>query len=78
MERIIMNCIVCQHHVVEPDPDPTDWFEDDDEKVRCRLSNKPPSNHLRAEEPYITVACRPYNITAESSTPEWCPLRKGK
>ena len=30
---IIKNCIDCSSHQVLPDPDPNDWFCDDDVKV---------------------------------------------
>lgn len=76
MEHLIQNCTSCMHHVVEPDPDPTDWFNDDDVKVRCKLSSKSPNGVYCCEEPYITVACRPYKIEVECSTPNWCPLNK--
>jgi hypothetical protein len=57
------NCIDCPHHLVLPDPDPNDWFNDDDMKVVCVKAQK-----------QITCACRPYNLRKESSTPTWCPL----
>jgi len=60
-----MNCIDCPNHRVLPDPDPNDWFCDDDKKVICNLNEKE-----------ITVACRPYNLRKECETPEWCPLKK--
>jgi hypothetical protein len=59
------NCTYCPHHRVEPDPDPNDWFNDDDVKVVCIKSfNRP-----------ITVACRPHHIAGECETPNWCPLK---
>lgn len=59
-------CIDCSCHTVLPDPDPDDWFCDDDVKVRCTRANR-----------NITVACRPYNIRRETSPiPDWCPLNK--
>ena len=64
------NCISCQYHKVLPDPDPDDWFCDDDVKVICTKTKR--------HENTITVACRPYNIRRESTTPKWCPLRKKK
>lgn len=63
----ITNCIDCPFHKVESDPDPDDWFCDDDVKVVCTKAKKD-----------ITVACRPYNTRKESSTPKWCPLLKSK
>lgn len=61
----ILNCIDCPFHSVLPDPDPDDWFCDDDVKVVCTKENKT-----------ITTACRPYNKRKECETPNWCPLRK--
>ena len=60
----LTNCMDCPHHRVHPDPDPSDWFCDDDEKVVCT------ANHNKA----ITVACRPYNKRRECVIPSWCPL----
>ena len=58
----IENCMDCSENRVLPDPDPNDWFCDDDEKVVCRLANKE-----------ITCACRPYQKRAECKIPNWCP-----
>lgn len=60
----IENCQDCPHHENRMDPDPDDWFCDDDMKVVCTLT--------RNKE--VTVACRPYNLRKESGVPEWCPL----
>ena len=60
------NCIQCVHHRVLPDPDPTDWFCDDDVKVEC----------VAAKDKLITSACRPYNTERECAPPpDWCPIR---
>ena len=62
----LTNCMDCPNHRVARDPDPHDWFCDDDEKVLCAItSNKA-----------ITVACRPYNKRKECNVPSWCPLPK--
>lgn len=61
----ITNCTNCPFHRVLPDPDPDDWFNDDDVKVICTKAEKE-----------ITSACRPYNVEKESKTPQWCPLIK--
>ena len=73
----ITNCMDCPHHRILADPDPFDWFCDDDVKVRCELSRSS-ENHggFYAKEPYVTVACRPYNTRKECEAPKWCPLRK--
>jgi hypothetical protein len=62
----ITNCVDCPKHSVRPDPDPNDWFCDDDVKVVCTAS----------QNKEITVACRPYNTRKECTIPKWCPLRK--
>lgn len=67
MEIKINNCIDCGYHEIIPDPDPDDWFCDDDVKVVCRSHNR-----------NITVACRPYKVREECDIPEWCPLLKKK
>lgn len=75
------NCCDCLHHEIIEDPDPDDWFCDDDVAVVCKITknkkrdqnSKHKSNH--SEFRAITIACRPYNIKKECSTPTWCPLR---
>lgn len=67
MEKIPDNCADCPHHMVLPDPDPLDWFCDDDVKVQCELNRR-----------MVTLACRPYRVRAECERPTWCPLTKGK
>ena len=56
------NCSECSEHEIQPDPDPFDWFCDDDVKVLCKKAGK-----------CITTACRPYNVKKECSIPDWCP-----
>jgi hypothetical protein len=34
------NCLDCPHHKIILDPDPTDWFNDDDEAVFCDIKLK--------------------------------------
>lgn len=65
----ISNCTECPHHEVRPDPDPDDWFCDDDVKVVCKKTER--------EDNTITAACRPYRVKEESDVPEWCPLKEG-
>jgi hypothetical protein len=79
-----MNCTECEHHKVEADPDPYDWFCDDDVYVVCALvinenrDEKSIYHYRRDRNGSITCACRPYNISKECDTPDWCPLNKGK
>lgn len=64
----LTNCIDCPFHEVQRDPDPDDWFNDDDVKVVCKKTKRADNE--------ITNACRPYRIRAESAIPKWCPLIK--
>ncbi len=65
--EIFSNCMDCPMHLVEPDPDPNDWFNDDDELVLCKEVNR-----------NVTIACRPYHKRAECKVPDWCPRLKSK
>lgn len=60
----VETCMDCPFSKVLPDPDPNDWFCDDDIKIVCLKANK-----------NITVACRPYNDRKETSIPSWCPIK---
>lgn len=55
----------CTFHEVQSDPDPNDWFNDDDVKIVCKKQKR-----------NVTVACRPYNMRKECDIPSWCPLPK--
>lgn len=74
------NCLDCPKHAVLPDPDPDDWFCDDDKAVACTLAGNPErdqkSRYLASRNPHrlVTVSCRPYRLRDESSRPNWCPL----
>lgn len=58
----ITRCIHCPKHEVRRDPDPSDWFCDDDIKVVCTTARR-----------NVTEHCRPYNIEEETKIPLWCP-----
>lgn len=68
MNLKISNCIDCPFHEVRSDPDPDDWFCDDDTNVVCLKTRRKPN--------VITSACRPYNVRKESDIPSWCPLKE--
>ena len=75
------NCMNCPDHLVVPDPDPSDGFEDDDVAVVCTLSKRPireGTDYAVDRQPFrsITVGCRPYNTRKECACPDWCPLKK--
>ena len=55
-------CDQCPFHKVLPDPDPDDWFNDDDVKIVCVKENK-----------NIDVALRPHHVK-NTEIPDWCPL----
>ena len=79
----INNCLDCTYHKVIPDPDPNDWFCDDDVAIVC-TNEKAPQNQkfdlnskYKADRqllPLITVSCRPHHIRKEANIPDWCPL----
>ena len=76
----IKNCLDCPFHKIINDPDPHDWFCDDDVAVVC---TKTPNDRKKDDSKYlsdlqdfkcITSSCRPYKTREGSETPEWCPL----
>lgn len=79
----ITNCMDCGNHQVIPDPDPDDWFCDDDVAVVCKITpndKKDPTSRWTSDySAYKPVAwsCRPYNTRKESEVPSWCPLKQG-
>lgn len=63
----IANCHQCGFKQILPDPDPVDWFNDDDVKVVCTKTKR--------KDTVITSACRPYKVKEEcSGIPWWCPV----
>jgi len=61
------NCLDCAFHKILHDPDPDDWFCDDDMKIHCTK-----------EEKDVMVSIRPYNLRKEGSSPKWCPLKNNQ
>lgn len=72
-------CLECKDHLVINDPDPNDWFCDDDKAVACKLvpnDKKNMSSRYHADKSEfktVTVSCRPYNLRKEAIKPKWCP-----
>lgn len=61
-KKKITQCRECPNCRIVPDPDPDDWFNDDDEKALCKeMGDKVIEDMLR---PYEKVAI-----------PNWCPLK---
>lgn len=77
----ISNCMECSAHRVISDPDPHDWFCDDDKAVVC--TETPNDKRDRTSEyssdhsAYKVIQCgiRPYRLEKETSIPSWCPKR---
>lgn len=84
MENPYTNCLYCPFHNVISDPDPYDWFCDDDKAVVCTKTindGKDPSSKYssdRQDFKCITRSCRPYKTKEECNVPVWCPLIKEK
>jgi hypothetical protein len=74
------NCTQCPHHAIISDPDPKDWFCDDDVAVICTLKKQRPKQSAYAVDRQafkpVAISCRPYNARKEAITPKWCPLEK--
>lgn len=72
-------CLECNAHEVLPDPEPGDRFCDDSVAVRCMAADQSKTTYykesIRAGEPYVTVACRPYDMRKETKIPDWCPRK---
>ena len=62
----IESCVDCPHCGITQDPDPLDWFCDDDKKAVCELSDG---------GKIITSSCRPYQLRQECKVPDWCPRK---
>ncbi len=75
------NCMDCPHHETVPDPDPDDWFCDNDMAIVCTKTPNPKQNfdskHQADHSPHRVVMCaiRPYNLRKEGDVPIWCPLK---
>jgi hypothetical protein len=77
----LTNCTQCKMHEIIPDPDPNDWFCDDDVAVVCKLTegnpqHDPNSRYMADRQNVhrcITRSCRPYNTAKETLIPNWCP-----
>lgn len=74
-----MKCVNCSFHRIIPDPDPTDWFNADDEAIVCIkvLKDKDLSSVYQVDRcgfRPISVGDRPYQIK-NVEQPKWCPLK---
>lgn len=67
MKTIVYNiekCSQCPHSRILPDPDPYDWFNDDDVKLFCEKLKR-----------NVGLALRPYEVN-DIDIPKDCPLNK--
>lgn len=77
----INNCLECPNHRVIADPDPYDWFCDDDKAIVCtKVPNDEreiASEYLPDRQEYKVVACsiRPHKLEKEARIPHWCPYK---
>lgn len=76
-------CLRCQHHEVIPDPDPDDWFNDDEVAVVCNLEPNPDRDSRarrysgRQSRRCVVFGCEPtrQHLMDGSAIPSWCPLK---
>ena len=76
------SCLACAFHRVISDPDPYDWFCDDDEAIVCTKTPNPDRKKNMAskyvadhsEFRVVISGVRPHHLERESSVPKWCPL----
>lgn len=82
----IEHCVQCPFHLIIPDPDPDDWFEDDDEALVC-THPECEVEYTEIQKQYYTErgllkmgrviesGNRPYQ-TSKVTIPCFCPLLK--
>ncbi len=79
MAEELSSCVDCPAHQIIKDPDPTDWFNDDDVAVVCtetEHANRNPGSRYHADRsPHrpVAVGCRPFYAEREAQVPKWCP-----
>jgi len=79
VELKIKNCLECPKHKVVADPDPSDWFCDDDEAIVCTAlvnDEKGRFNSVAYNGQYKVVSSglRPYETKKYARIPDFCPL----
>ena len=78
----VKSCVSCKSHKIIADPDPSDWFCDDDVALVCTLvknrNRKSKSRYLADKNEFksVMVSMRPYMVEKETPIPDWCPKRK--
>jgi len=76
----INSCINCPFHKVINDPDPDDWFCDDDMAIVCtKLPNDEigkfdsPAYFSRQKFKVVSSGIRPHHVSSFNYIPEFCP-----
>lgn len=78
------SCLECRYHEKITDPEPNDWFCDDDITVVC--TKKPnPNKDLNSDwvsdwsdYRHVCESCRPHRLEKdclETGIPDWCPIK---
>lgn len=77
----LSSCLECPFHRVIGDPDPDDWFNDDDKAIVCtKKSNQKlniNSRYASDRQMYAVVesSMRPTELKKENvEIPKWCPI----
>ena len=82
----IEHCVQCPFHLIVPDPDPDDWFEDDDETLicthpECKKEYTETQKQYYSDRGLLEIGCviesgnRSYQ-TSKITVPCFCPLLK--
>jgi hypothetical protein len=82
----IVLCTQCPHHRWQSNPDPDDWFRDDECDLICTYNNKAniissSLNVFEQKNPNYTTSLVPLNkaqfeVSLSITVPKWCPLKK--
>lgn len=76
----ITDCSQCPHYGTAADPEPNDWFCDDEQYGFCKITpndaRTPDSNYV-SDPMFKTLykSRRPCEV-GKLPVPEWCPMRK--
>lgn len=79
--KVLGSCLECTNHKIIPDPDPNDWFCDDDVAVVCLSASNDKQNTEskwisdRHPNKVIEPSIRPFKVEKEATVPSWCPLK---
>lgn len=80
---MVDNCLDCEHCIKVSDPDPLDWFRDDEMAVACALVKNDntewiPRMDYRFPNKCVTYACSMDDLRESCQQPDWCPLKENK